>query len=95
MLSPSYMFVCVCVRVCVHVFMSSSAVCVCLLTCIHVCVCGCVCVCVCVCALVSQTMVNELWYVEELDILALALQGSMRTHKFNLTCLQPDWVSTI
>ena len=42
-----------------------------------------------------QTMVNELWYVEELDILALALQGSMRTHKFNLTCLQPDWVSTI
>lgn len=43
----------------------------------------------------KQSVVNELWNVEELDLLALALQGRMKIKKFNLSCIQPDWVPTI
>ncbi|CAI6003980.1 unnamed protein product [Closterium sp. NIES-65] len=42
-----------------------------------------------------QTVVRELWNVEEMDVLALALQGKMSVKRFNLTCIQPDWVGTI
>lgn len=42
-----------------------------------------------------QTLVEEMWYVEEKDLLALALNGSMSFHKFNLTCLHPDWTGTV
>jgi hypothetical protein len=30
--------------------------------------------------------VSELWYVEEHDVLALALNGKMNIHKFKLGC---------
>ncbi|CAI5521843.1 unnamed protein product [Closterium sp. Naga37s-1] len=40
-------------------------------------------------------VVRELWNVEEMDVLALALQGNMSVKRFNLTCIQPDWVGTI
>ncbi|KAF5933701.1 hypothetical protein HYC85_029872 [Camellia sinensis] len=33
-----------------------------------------------------QATVTELWYVEELDVLALALDGRMKVHKFQLGC---------
>ncbi|XP_022856261.1 uncharacterized protein LOC111377399 [Olea europaea var. sylvestris] len=33
-----------------------------------------------------QATVSELWYVEELDVLALALNGRMKTRKFKLGC---------
>lgn len=33
-----------------------------------------------------QATVSELWYVEEFDILALALDGRMKAHKFQLRC---------
>ena len=34
----------------------------------------------------GQTVIRELWYVEELDVLAMALRGRTRCHRFNLTC---------
>ncbi|CAI5521845.1 unnamed protein product [Closterium sp. Naga37s-1] len=40
----------------------------------------------------KQTVVRELWNMEEMDVLALALQGKMSVKRFNLTCIQPDWV---
>ncbi|CAI5479930.1 unnamed protein product [Closterium sp. Yama58-4] len=43
----------------------------------------------------KQMVVRELWNVEEMDVLALALQGKMSIKRFNLTCIQPDWVGTI
>ncbi|CAI6003990.1 unnamed protein product [Closterium sp. NIES-65] len=43
----------------------------------------------------KQTVVRELWNVEEMDVLALALQGKMSVKRFNLTCIQPDWVGMI
>ncbi|KAG7021510.1 hypothetical protein SDJN02_15235, partial [Cucurbita argyrosperma subsp. argyrosperma] len=33
-----------------------------------------------------EAMVSELWYVEEYDVLALALNGRMKIHKFQLGC---------
>ncbi|KAK6924986.1 hypothetical protein RJ641_009312 [Dillenia turbinata] len=33
-----------------------------------------------------EAVVSELWYVEELDVLALALEGRMKIHKFQLGC---------
>lgn len=33
-----------------------------------------------------QAIVSELWYVEELDVLALALDGRMKAHRFQLNC---------
>jgi len=33
-----------------------------------------------------QAMVTELWYVEEFDVLALALDGKMKVRKFQLGC---------
>ncbi|XP_027169141.1 uncharacterized protein LOC113768834 [Coffea eugenioides] len=33
-----------------------------------------------------QAQVSELWYVEEYDVLALALNGRMKVHKLNLGC---------
>ncbi|PIA62636.1 hypothetical protein AQUCO_00200565v1 [Aquilegia coerulea] len=33
-----------------------------------------------------QAVVSELWYVEEFDVLALALNGRMKTHEFHLGC---------
>ncbi|CAI5962564.1 unnamed protein product [Closterium sp. NIES-64] len=42
-----------------------------------------------------QAVVRELWNVEEMDVLAMALQGNMSVKRFNLTCIQPDWVGTI
>lgn len=33
-----------------------------------------------------QATVTELWYVEELDVLALALDGRMKVHKFQIGC---------
>lgn len=33
-----------------------------------------------------QAMVTELWYVEEFDVLALALDGKMKVRKFRLGC---------
>ncbi|KAL9227372.1 hypothetical protein vseg_003065 [Gypsophila vaccaria] len=35
-----------------------------------------------------QAAVTELWYVEELDVLALALNGRMKVHRFQLGCSQ-------
>ncbi|XP_058195234.1 uncharacterized protein LOC131311700 [Rhododendron vialii] len=35
-----------------------------------------------------QAMVSELWYVEEFDVLALALDGKMKVRKFQLGCSQ-------
>ncbi|XP_051117094.1 uncharacterized protein LOC127241882 [Andrographis paniculata] len=34
----------------------------------------------------TKATVSELWYVEELDLLALALDGRMKTRKFQLAC---------
>lgn len=34
----------------------------------------------------SKAMVTELWYVEEFDVLALALDGKMKVRKFRLGC---------
>ncbi|MQL88376.1 hypothetical protein Taro_020939 [Colocasia esculenta] len=34
-----------------------------------------------------KASVSELWFVEEFDVLALALNGRTRTHRFNLDCL--------
>lgn len=36
-----------------------------------------------------QATVSELWYVEEYDVLALALDGRMKAHKFQLRCSKP------
>ncbi|CAO2826771.1 unnamed protein product [Amaranthus hypochondriacus] len=33
-----------------------------------------------------QAIVSELWYVEELDVLALALDGRMKVRRFELSC---------
>lgn len=33
-----------------------------------------------------QAVVSELWYVEEYDVLALALNGRMKVRKFPLGC---------
>lgn len=33
-----------------------------------------------------QAIVSELWYVEELDVLALALDGRMKARRFQLNC---------
>lgn len=33
-----------------------------------------------------QAIVSELWYVEEYDVLALALNGRMKTRRFHLDC---------
>lgn len=35
-----------------------------------------------------KAMVSELWYVEEFDVLALALDGKMKVRKFQLGCSQ-------
>ncbi|XP_074316385.1 uncharacterized protein LOC141652700 [Silene latifolia] len=35
-----------------------------------------------------QAVVSELWYVEELDVLALALDGRMKIRRFQLGCSQ-------
>ncbi|KAH9606061.1 hypothetical protein KSS87_017938 [Heliosperma pusillum] len=35
-----------------------------------------------------QAVVSELWYVEELDVLALALEGRMKIRRFKLGCSQ-------
>ncbi|KAK2441667.1 hypothetical protein P8452_20404 [Trifolium repens] len=35
-----------------------------------------------------KAVVSELWYVEEHDVLALALNGKMNIHKFKLGCLK-------
>lgn len=37
-----------------------------------------------------QAVVSELWYVEEYDVLALALNGRMNTRKFRLRCSK-EW----
>lgn len=37
-----------------------------------------------------QAVVSELWYVEEYDVLALALNGRMNTRKFRLGCSK-EW----
>ncbi|KAF9625976.1 hypothetical protein IFM89_028362 [Coptis chinensis] len=34
----------------------------------------------------NRAMVSELWYVEEFDVLALALDGRMKTRKYRLGC---------
>ncbi|KAJ4824184.1 hypothetical protein Tsubulata_011920 [Turnera subulata] len=34
----------------------------------------------------TEAMVSELWYVEEYDVLALALDGRMKARKFHLGC---------
>ncbi|XAR50066.1 hypothetical protein NMG60_11004292 [Bertholletia excelsa] len=36
-----------------------------------------------------QATVTELWYVEEFDVLALALEGRMKVRKFQLGCSKP------
>ncbi|KAG9136837.1 hypothetical protein Leryth_004580 [Lithospermum erythrorhizon] len=36
-----------------------------------------------------KAKVTELWYVEEYDVLALALDGRMKARKFKLGCLRP------
>lgn len=36
-----------------------------------------------------QAVVSELWYVEELDVLALALDGRMKVRRFQLGCSKP------
>lgn len=33
-----------------------------------------------------QATINELWYVEEFDVLALALDGKMKIRKCHLGC---------
>lgn len=33
-----------------------------------------------------EAVVSELWYVEEYDVLALALNGNMKVHRFQLGC---------
>lgn len=33
-----------------------------------------------------EAVVSELWYVEELDVLALALNARMKVHRFKLGC---------
>jgi hypothetical protein len=33
-----------------------------------------------------QAIVNELWFVEEYDVLALALDGRMKARRFHLGC---------
>lgn len=38
-----------------------------------------------------QAVVSELWYVEEFDVLALALNGRMKTRKFHLGCSKNWW----
>lgn len=35
---------------------------------------------------VLQAVVSELWYVEEFDVLALALDGRMKVRRFQLGC---------
>eukprot|EP00897_Mesotaenium_endlicherianum_P000403 jgi/Mesen1/10363/ME000080S09755 len=37
----------------------------------------------------TQTTIREMWYVEEMDLLALALNGSMRTRSFPLEAYRP------
>uniref|UniRef100_A0A1D1Y7H9 Uncharacterized protein n=1 Tax=Anthurium amnicola TaxID=1678845 RepID=A0A1D1Y7H9_9ARAE len=37
-----------------------------------------------------KALVSELWFVEEFDVLALALNGRMKMHKFDLGCSGPD-----
>ncbi|XP_058788361.1 uncharacterized protein LOC131662563 [Vicia villosa] len=37
-----------------------------------------------------KAVVSELWYVEEYDVLALALNGKMNCHKFKLGCSSRD-----
>ncbi|KAL5077824.1 hypothetical protein RYX36_016808 [Vicia faba] len=37
-----------------------------------------------------KAVVSELWYVEEYDVLALALNGKMKCHKFKLGCSSRD-----
>ncbi|KAL8141931.1 hypothetical protein V2J09_014963 [Rumex salicifolius] len=36
-----------------------------------------------------EAVVSELWYVEELDVLALALDGRMKVKRFQLGCSKP------
>ncbi|KAG8379170.1 hypothetical protein BUALT_Bualt07G0060400 [Buddleja alternifolia] len=36
-----------------------------------------------------KAMVSELWYVEEYDLLALALNGKMKIRKFQMRCSKP------
>lgn len=36
-----------------------------------------------------KAVVSELWYVEEYDLLALALDGRMKVRRFPLSCLRP------
>jgi len=33
-----------------------------------------------------QAMISELWYVEEYDVLALALNGKMKVRRLHLDC---------
>ena len=40
-----------------------------------------------------QTEVSEFWYVEELDLLALALKGRTKPQPFLLKCAKENWQS--